>query len=359
MAEIKDLSSLKNKINLKKIKDIITSFKKEISVIGLDIGTFSIKSVEIKKKWPKKETSLSYSIVNIAKPEDSKSIISAIRESLKELGCDSARAKLSLSGPDIITRYILLPKMQEKDLLSSLEFELLKHIPHKLEEMVVDYQVIDRSIDNQMLVLVVAAERRIIADRVNLIKQAGLEPKSINVDCFAIVEAFQRISPMLGENNASVALLDIGHRTTKLAVLENNDIRFSREIMMGGYDLTRTISERMNVDLEQAEKLKCSQDEKSSEIKEIINSNLEGLLDEIRLSLDYCQRLIQKRISSLYLSGGGARLKDIDTVLNSALELKINFWDPLINFHLAPSASKQTSESKSSLLATAVGLALS
>ncbi|MDP1853626.1 MAG: type IV pilus assembly protein PilM [Candidatus Omnitrophota bacterium] len=347
------------KIDFKKIQDIFSP-KKTVSsgVFGLDIGTFSIKAAEVKKKWPQKKSQLTFSVLDIAEGSPKDTIVAAIRQCVESAGITSGGVNLSFSGTNIITRYMLMPKMAPKDLISSLEFELTKHIPGRLEDMVIDYQVLDKSLDNQMLILVVGAERRIIAERVEMVKQAGFTARSINVDCFAILEAFQHLNFASAKGNVPVALLDMGHKVTKLLVLEKNIVRFSRDIMLGGYELTRAISERMNMDLKSAEELKRNIQDKSSEASTIVNSNLNGILDEVRLSFDYCERLTQKKISRLYLSGGGARLKDIDEFFSSSLEVEISFWSPAGNFKLRNPALREEAEAKSSLLATAIGLAL-
>lgn len=347
------------KIDFKKIQDIFSTKKAASSgIFGLDIGTFSIKAAEIKKKWPQKKAQLAFSVLDIAEGSSRDTIIAAIKQCVQSAGITSNGVNLSFSGANIITRYMLMPKMAPKDLVSSLEFELTKHIPGRLEDMVIDYQVLDKSLDNQMLILVVGAERRIIAERVELVKQAGFTARAMNVDCFALLGAFQYFNLASSKDSAPVALLDMGHKVTKLLVLEKNIVRFSRDIMLGSFDLTKAISERMNMDLKSAEELKRNIQDKSSEAGTIINSNLNGILDEVRLSFDYCERLTQKKIVRLYLSGGGARLKDIDEFFRSMLEVEVSFWNPVDKCQLRNPALREEAEAKSSLLATAVGLAL-
>ncbi|HDZ76776.1 MAG TPA: type IV pilus assembly protein PilM [Candidatus Omnitrophica bacterium] len=348
-------------INLKKIKEIFSATGIGASRFGLDMGTFGIKAVEIKKGWSKEKNSFSFGVAEMTQEQaDKAAIIEAIKQSVEEGRISSKWANISLSGSDIITRYILMPKLQERELVTALEFELSKHIPHKLEDMVIDYQITDKSIDSEMLVLVVGVERRVIAEKIDLVKQAGLQVASVNVDCFAIIDAFCHAGFPPAVGGGSVSLLDLGHRVSKLAVLENNVVRFSRDILLGSFDLTKAISERMNLDLHAAEKLKCSSDDSSEELEMIIKSNLNNILDEVRISFDYCERFIQQKISKLYLCGGGARLKNIDKFLNSALDMEIDFWDPLTNQKLGSSTAKEDLEiNKSSVLTVAAGLALS
>lgn len=347
------------------LKTILNILSPKGDAFGLDIGSFSVKVARF-RKGRGRAREISWAVANISQGGDKDAIIAAIKQCLQISKIPAGPVNISLSGEDIVMRYILLPRMPEKDLIHSLEFELSKYIPHKLENTIIDYQIIDRALGNQMSILVIAAERKVVLERVELIRQAGLAPQSINVDSFAIVDAFAYVASDLYKSNKFIALLDIGHKISKLVVLENGILRFSRDIMIGGgYDLTRAISERMGMDFAEAEKMKCSREERTRELSEIIKLNLISILDEVRVSFDYCERIVQRKISALYLSGGGARLKDIRAFLSSSLQIDVNFWNPLSK--TKPSATKrqgalsvdkQGEESEGSLLPVAVGLAL-
>lgn len=365
-------------IDIQQIKGIFSSFNKSFSspgVFGLDIGTFNVKAAQIKKGgfpgaalsgrlakmqpgWRSPKPELSFAVSEIGQDGSNAAVISAIKRCVQAAGIKTASVNLSFSGASIITRYILVPKMTPKDLVNSLEFELAKHIPVRLEDMVIDYQVVDKSLNDQMLILAVGAERRIIEERVNLAKEAGFTTLSINADCFAALEAFQRLMPIQARasNDGLTALLDLGHRTSKLVVFEGKLLRFSRDIPLGGSDLIKAIAEMMNIDLNAAEKLKCEGKE-NDELTDIISSNLNSILEEVRLSFDYCGRLTQKKISRIYLCGGGAWQKNIVAFFTKGLEIEVKLWNPLVNFQLRPPCSAEEAEDRGPLFATAIGLA--
>lgn len=346
--------------DFQQLKSLLFSAKVAPSgIFGLDIGTSSVKAAQIKRKGLKKGAQISFAVAEIAEEGGKEVVVSAIKQCIQSAEINSAAVNLSFSGGNIITRYMLMPKMTPKDLVGSLEFELAKHIPTNLEDMVIDYQIIDnKSLDNQMLILVVVAERKIITERVDLVKQAGLTPHSLNVDCFAVLDAFQHFNLSNPEISSTYALLDLGHKTSKLVVLDRKNLRFSRDIPLGGFELTKAISERMNVDLAAAKKLKHNAKEKNEEQDLIINSNLSSISDEVHLSFDYCERLTQKKISELYLSGGGAQLKGINEFFSNNLEISVKTWNPLSGFILPAAFSKEEIELSCPIFATAVGLAL-
>jgi len=128
--------------------------------------------------------------------------------------------------------------------------------------------------------------------------------------------------------------------------------------MIGGADLTRAISERLNIGMEEAEKIKCSPEQKPAELDSLATAHLNNILDEIRISFDYCVRFIQKNVSSLYLSGGAAKLKKAEDFLKKSLDIKVSFWDPTAALKLPSLSSRKGLGENSHLLPAAVGLAL-
>lgn len=344
-------------LDFKKIGEAILSSHKLKYAFGLDIGSFSVKAAQIKKGLAKGNGQFYFAVATIIKEGDRQAIITAIKEASKALNTDSKRVNISLSGQNVIARYILIPKMAEKDLKNSLEFELTKHMPQKFEDMVIDYQVIDKSVGAQMSVTVVGAERKFINERVNLVKEAGLEVHSVNVDCFAVSEIFRSANSAMVKGAEAIALLNIGHRITNLSVLENDVLHFSRDIIFGGFDISKAISERMSMDFSAADRLKCGLGELVPESDKVVKSALSSLVDEIRLSFDYCERLIQKKVSAIFLSGGSAYLNDIDALLGSALAIKVNFWDPLAGFKLAQGGASCDPKASGRSLAVAAALA--
>ncbi|PIQ88516.1 MAG: hypothetical protein COV72_07760 [Candidatus Omnitrophica bacterium CG11_big_fil_rev_8_21_14_0_20_42_13] len=342
----------------KEIEKILSSFQIGAASFGLDVGTFSVKAAEVKKDWMNKEKDFSFAVSNLNTADKNNSLVPAIKKCLQEAKITTKRVNLSFSGEQVITRYILMPKMQEKDLVNSLEFELAKYIPKKLDDTVVDFQIVDKSVDGQMAVLIAGAEYKFISEMAALVKEAGLLPQSINVASQAILSAFYKANLIVPKDKEAVAFLDMGHTVSKLSILEGGTLRFYRDVMIGGADLTRAISERLNIGMEEAEKIKCSPEQKPAELDSLATAHLNNILDEIRISFDYCVRFIQKNVSSLYLSGGAAKLKKAEDFLKKSLDIKVSFWDPTAALKLPSLSSRKGLGENSHLLPAAVGLAL-
>lgn len=324
--------------------------------IGLDIGNFSVKIAQIKKRNFSKERILSFAIIPIKGEGSPNEIIEAIKEAYKNLAADSKKVNISVSGSNIITRYIILPLMTETDLSQSLEIELERYMPFKKEDAVIDYRVLANLPNNQMIVLLVGVERHFIQERMKLIKDTGLEPQMINIDTFALMEAFLGVSPL---PSSPVALLDIGYRLTKLVVMEYDVPYFSRDIETGEYDIFQMISEKMGIDFNQAKEWAYyPKEDKIKEIAEAVRPAFNNLLNELSLSFEYCDRNLEKKVDRLYLSGGGSRIEVLLESLRSIQDLKIDTWDPTQGFKISSSIAAEEIKQYAHLLAVAIGLAL-
>ncbi len=330
-------------------------FSPPFDSIGLDIGNFSVKLAQIKKKPFSSDRLLSFSTAAVKsdKPQD---VIEAIKKAFSDLGADSNKVNLSVCGPKIIMRYIILPSMKKTDLAQSLELELERYIPYKREDVTIDYRVLSNLPNSQMLIMLVAAERRFIEERASIARNAGLDPQLINVDTLALTDAFKAALPKL---KGVAAILDIGYKMNKLVVMENDIPYFSRDIEVGERDIIQMIAERLQLDTDAAKALGYEPKDKAKEVADAIKPNLTNLIDELSLSFEYCERNLEKKVESLYLTGGGTRIKVLADSLERIPNLKISTWDPTQGFKISSSVSIEQVGQYSSVLAVAIGLALS
>ena len=323
--------------------------------LGLDIGNFSVKLAQIKRSRFSKDGLLSFAVAPIKGNKSPDDVIEAIKQAHKDLSTDSKNVNTSICGPNIITRYIILPSMRRGDLYKSLEFELERYIPYKREDTVIDCRILAKLPNNKMIVLLVGVERRLIQERVSLVRSAGLELQSINVDTLALSETFRALFSHL---KGVIALLDIGYKITKLVVMQGGIPYFSREIETGEHNIIQIVSEKMGLDLDKARYSVYNPTDKSDEIAKIIKSELHSLLlDDLLLSLEYCERDLEKKVELMYLTGGGSRNKILLESLGKIPDLKISPLDPLQNFKISSSKTEKELEESAPLLAVAIGLA--
>ncbi|MEW6170406.1 MAG: type IV pilus assembly protein PilM [Candidatus Omnitrophota bacterium] len=328
--------------------------KNEREVIGLDIGSFDIKLIKLNFK----DTLTSIADFDIEKQ------YSDVARSLKDIvtrkNITGKPVNISLSGPGMVTRYIPFPKMQPEELHNALKFEAEKHIPFPVNEVILDGCILKDLDDNKMLVLIVAAKKDVVQRRIDLVKNAGLEINLIDIDSLALVNSFNNAGVFIKkeEQPKAIALLDIGATVTNLNILEDSVPRFSRDINLGGMDLTKKISEKLSISLTDAEVLKCNPAERLAEINTICEPILNNLITELRLSFDYYESQCACSLEKIYISGGGSLLSGLDNFLNHMLGIEILHWDPLSNIKVEESVDGKKMRENLNLLTIAMGLGL-
>lgn len=327
--------------------------QKEKEVIGLDIGSSNLKLIKIKNK----EQAFSISAFGIEKNYSDS--LKAIKDLVQRTNTLGRAVNVSLSGPGVVTRYIPFPKMQPEEFHNALKFEAEKHIPFPINEVILDGFILKDLEEGKMLVLIVAAKKDFAQKRIDLVKNAGLEINLIDINCLALVNSFNNASILKKEGGVkAVALLDIGATVTNLDILENDIPRFSRDINLGGLDLTKKISEKLSLSLIDAENLKCNPQSRLEEINTICESVLNNLVTELRLSFDYYESQCASSIEKVYLSGGGSLFSGLDNFLNHMLGIEILRWDPLVNIKIEPGVDEKLLKENSNLLNIAMGLGL-
>jgi type IV pilus assembly protein PilM len=328
--------------------------------VGMDIGNFSIKVVGIKKQPLSNKRILSFGIEYIPKDAPLEQKAELIRKSLEDAGITTNTVNISVSGPNVICRYIRLPVMRKYELAKSLELEWDNYISLKIDEVFWDYVLLDKFVDSAghryIQVLLVAAKKIFIEERMRLLRTADLEAQLIDVDAFSLINAFKFTQPL--ENNQPIILLNIGEYFTNVAILRKGVCWFSRDISIGGRDITQIIVEKLHLSWPEAEKLKCSLDSKSAKAFQLIRTVLDNLVNELNLSFEYLKRELEEQIKFVYLSGGSVHLFQLDEFLSQNLNIPIRKWNPTQAFKLSPGLSQKVLEKHAPDLAVAIGLAL-
>jgi len=308
------------------------------SVVGLDIGSSSIKLVELSEgKTGYKLQGLGISplppeaIVDGALM-DSVTIIDTIRELINSTKTKPKDVVTSVSGHPVIVKKITLPFMSEGELEESIKWEAERYIPFDINDVNIDFQILGSVAENPevMDVILVAVKKDIINDYVSVIIEAGLNPVIIDVDSFAL-ENMLAINYEIGKEEA-VVIANVGASITNIDILKNNVSAFTRDIFKGGNQITEEIQRQLHIDYEEAEKIKVgSKIDSSSQpvIQDVLKSASESLAVEVTNSLDFFQSTTTyEKISKLYLSGGGSKIKDFDTILQQQIGIPVEIANP-------------------------------
>lgn len=340
--------------------------KKEL--IGLDIGSSSIKAVGL--EWGRKTPQLRHFGMISLPPEaivdgalmDSATIVESIRSLVEGLKVKTRNVAVSISGHSVIIKKINVPAMSEVQLEESIRWEAEQYIPFDIEDVNLDFQILDEPAgQDQMAVLLVAAKKDMINDYTTVIEEAGLHPVIVDVDSFAIENAYNLNYESPEEE--VVALVNIGAGVMTINVLKGGASAFTRDISIGGKQITEDIQKRLKLTYEEAEALKVKERDsspQSQEVERIIQGLAEQLATEVRRSLEFFSASSSgAEIKRVFLSGGCAKIQMLPGLIEERIGIPVEVFNPFgkIDYqpdHFDPEYIKQMAP----LAAVGVGLAL-
>jgi len=328
------------------------------SVIGLDVGSHSVKLVHLLHgegkyrllSYQEQEYPITDGINHTASAE-------AIRQAFRRAGIKPGRGEevvTSVSGAGTVIKQVEFPILTDEELRSSIKWQASKRLPFGPDESVLDYQVLSRDEEAQkMIVLLAAVTRSHLAEHLSFLKEAGIDPSVIDLSPLALANALM-VTQDLKENEA-VVLLDLGSAKTILSVFSPQELFFTRDIPIGGRLLTEQIQRHLNTNLEEAEKIK--REGSADQLLEILKEPLDQLIFEIRRSLTYYEnRRGQRGFHNLYLAGGGVHLVQLAEHLHANLGVPVEKLNPLKGMELE--ADPEILMEVAPRLTLAVGLAV-
>lgn len=303
-------------------------FGKNRSLVGLDIGSSSVKALELTRSGQ----SLMITGMGSAPVEGPEGVADAIQRVLRESGIKSKRCVSSVSGRSVIIRQVPMAEMPDHELRQAVEYEADKYIPFDVNEVQLDAQRLkdsDGVAAGQMKVLLVAVKKSLIEEHIALLQSVGLTPAIIDVDVFALGNAFELRNLSLGiQDNEVRALVDIGGSKTNINIMRGNISYFQREIYVAGNDLTEAIAKRFGEDPADVEKMKKDPGGALESMQDAMLPVLEDIGSEIRLSFDYYENQYDEQVKEVYVSGGSVYFPGVDTMLTQIFNLPTKIWDP-------------------------------
>ncbi len=339
-------------------------FGKKKSLVGLDIGSTEIKAIEVTEVGDQ----LKITGFGAAAIESKDAVQDTIADVLRNAGIRTKRVATAVSGRAVIVRYLSMVKMPEEDLSSALRYEADKYIPFQVDEVVLDSAILpdfdDSATDGEgkeMRVLLVAVKQNLIDEHLDLLNGLGLVPMFIDVDTFALGNAFVLNllnSPRVEDEEKVIALVDVGAMKTNINILKNNTSYFSREIYLAGNDFTEAIARRLGVDAEEANQMKKAHEGKEETIEESILPIIDDLGNEIHLSFDYYENQYDREIDEIYLSGGSSMLPGLRVTLERVFDRRLYSWDPTENLEAKEDkVDVEQMKERSAQLSISMGLA--
>jgi len=311
-------------------------FKKKKEVVGIDIGSSSVKVVQL--KYNKGSFQLLNAGISPLPPEaivdntlmDSSSVATVIKNLVSSLDIKVKDVVCSISGNSVIIRKIVLPAMPQEELEDQISWEAEQYIPFDINDVNMDFQILSAdSIDpSKMNVLLVASKKDIINDYVALFSEAGMQLSIVDVDSFAVQNAFEANHDYSPDD--ILALINIGASVMNINVIKDGITLFTRDVQMGGNLYTEEIQKQVGLSSKDAEIGKLLAFDSTNEpLQNVILKVNDTITQEIRRSLDfYNSTASDDRISGVFISGGCSKVYNLINTISEQIGLPVEKLNP-------------------------------
>jgi type IV pilus assembly protein PilM len=310
------------------------------AVVGLDIGSSAVKAVELRK------TGRTFRVAAFGSapvpPDcivdgaiiDATSVAEVIRQLLDTRRIRTKEVVASLSGNAVIVKKINLPVMTDAELAESIYWEAEQYIPFDIQDVNLDYQILSapQAPDPRatMEVLLVAAKKEKIADYTGVISQAGRVPVVVDVDAFALQNAYEANYDI--DERAVVALLNAGASAINVNIVCAGQSLFTRDITVGGNAYTEAVQKDLNLPFETAEQAKKGLHVDGvtfDDVKPVLRAVNDNVLLEIQKTFDFFKGTAgSERIDRILVSGGASRVFGFREMLAERFGAPVEAFDP-------------------------------
>ena len=308
------------------------------SMVGVDIGSSSVKAVELQgKNGDFQLVSLGYESLEPDSVVDGQimelnSVSNAISSIFNEHKIKTNRVAAGVNGHSVIVKNIMLPQMSSAELQESFAWHAEEHIPFDITDVTLDYHVTGTT-DDAIHVLMAACKRDKVANLKQAIQLAGKQPVVIDVDAFALQNCYElNYDP---QPNEVVALLNIGASTTNINILNGNRSVFTRDATFGGNQYTSLLQKELGVTFEHAEQVKrgmpLPEPVEDRDIRPILETVSDILALEIQKTMDFYRATVEDggvAVEKILVSGGGSKLAGLIDFLAKQFEMPVEIFDP-------------------------------
>lgn len=334
----------------------------------LDIGASAVRICELSR------TKTGYQLtkyaqrdfpVNPAMEEEERANIMAetVQALLKELKIRQRKVIIGVPGQSVFTRTRQLPPVPEHKVTQIVRYEIQQQIPFSLDQIALDYQVLNRTEAGGYEVLMAAIKVDVVEKHVDIVSRVKRQIDSVDVYPIAAYNWLKH-SGDFGEEGECVALVDVGASTTEIVIERDNQFRFTRSLNTGGNHITKAIAENFNMSFEEAEKLKrergfapTGDPARDGKGGEVIGKVLKRLVGEINRSFAFFRTQPGGgTVSRVVVTGGGACLRNMIPYLQRELGVEVRIAQPLAGLAIAPAAQEVNDHPEQA--ATVLGLSL-
>ena len=340
-------------------------FGRKRTTVGLDIGSGLIKMVVINHDSGEPVlTKVAFaSVVDDAIVEgevvDTGIVTDTIKGLMSSAGVKTKKVATAVGGRDVIIKKVSMDRMKETEAREMIRWEAEQHVPFDMDSVELDFQILDPEGDGlQMTVLLVAAKRELVQTKMTLLAEVGLEPSIIDVDAFALHNAFELNYP--DAQQGVVGLVNIGHEITNVNILDQGLPVLTRDIPVGTRRFREDMQRERGISAEEADQLL-----QGFERNELLDPFLETRGEELAVGIERAAAFLQSAsrssagLTRLYTTGGGSRVPGLNRVLADRLRMPVQSANPVERLQVADGVfDTMNIDEVAPLLMLPVGLAL-
>jgi type IV pilus assembly protein PilM len=341
-------------------------FGRSKTTVGLDIGSGLIKVVVMDHARGVPElvkvavAPLLPDAIVEGEVMDPRLVSDAIQEAMERAGVKATQVVTAVGGRDVIIKRIQTERVKEQQARELMRWEAEQHVPD-VESVELDFQVLDDdegSNPEEMSVLLVAAKRELVDAKLRILAEAGLTPSLVDVDAFALHNAFELNHPEA--MRGAIALVNVGNEITNVNVLDNGVPILTRDLAVGTRRFQEDLQRHHGLAADDAERMVRGYDRTQP-----LDAVLEARGEEIAVGVERAAAFLAAsargapQVRAIYICGGGSRVPGLADVLGQRLHLKVEYANPLANLHVRDGAlSEFTMDEITPLLMLPVGLGL-
>ncbi len=340
-------------------------FGRKKTTIGLDIGSGLIKIAVVDHGRGDPEltkvviTPLLADALVEGEVMDPGIVTDAIRSAMEEAGVKGKNVVTAVGGRDVIIKKIQIERVKEQQARELMRWEAEQHVPFDMESVELDFQILDPDGDGmEMQVLLVAAKRELVENKMRMLTDAGLAPSVVDVDAFALHNAFEMNHP--DAMRGVVGLVNIGHDVTNINVLDEGIPILTRDITVGTRRFREDLQRERGVSAEEAEQLLQGFD-RSPHLDAVIESRGEEIAVGVERAAAFLASSSRSAspLRSVYVCGGGARVPGLAEALGKRLRIPVELANPLAKLRVRDGAlDSVVTDEVAPLLMLPIGLAL-
>ncbi len=339
-------------------------FSKKVNLIGVDIGSYSVKVIELKSK---KDGYLLKNIAEMNLPEDVISegtvvdygeIVNVLTTIFNDNKFSHKKVAAALKGNAVIAKKLTVPSVDDKNFKETFRWEAEQYIQMEIDEVNIDYEILSQNKEyEQTEVLLAVARKDLIMDMTSVLESSKLKPVLIDLEVFSLLNAFE---VNYGIDSDVSVIINIGHSSTLIIFVKNGLYEFSREINIGGKNAIEKIQQQMGMTMEESSLIIKDLEaiEYNDELQNVLKDFNKQLAIEIKNSVDMFSTTSQMDTLKCYLCGGGVSIFGLKDVILEILGVDVSYFNPFANIEFGKGLDSEFINANLYRFNIALGLAL-